>query len=250
MLMRSSEGSRRVQDALDNATSDGEREAVAREIHGCVVSAMRCPHANHVLQKCLSTLPPRSLQFIVDEITKLTGMAKKLAMHRYGGRIIQQLFGTCEVSQLQELTEMLLRDTVALSTHTFGNYSIQKLLQFGTAEQKYRCVRMLEQNVGSIVVNTHGAGVFAAAMQHSEPLDRIWLARAVAQDPTILPQLAQKRHGVGLVAQVMSELQGQGRAVAYQSLTARMAELQASRYGRKIVAHLQGGICSDAPCQA
>jgi hypothetical protein len=250
MLMRCSEGSRRVQDALDNATSDGEREAVAREMHGYVVSAMRCPHANHVVQKCLSTMQPGGLQFIVDEIIKTDGMVRKLAMHRYGGRIIQQLFGKCEASQVGELTEALLRDTVELSCHTYGNYSIQKLLQFGTAEQKYRCVRMLEQNVGSIVVTTHGAGVLGAAMQHSEPLDRIWLARAVAQDPTILPQLAQKRHGVGLVAQVVSELQGQDRARAYQSLTARMAELQGSRYGRKVAAHLQGSICCDAPCHA
>merc|ERR1740121_432231 len=246
--MRSSEGSRTVQDALDNDASDSEREAVAREMHGYVVSSARCPHANHVLQKCINTMPPSSLQFIVDEILKTAGMARKLAMNRYGGRIIQHLFGRCEASQVRELADALLQDAVALSSHTFGNHSIQKLLQFGTAEQKYRCVRMLEQNVGSIVVTVHGIGVFAAAMQHSEPLDRIWLARAVLQDPALMLRLAQQRHGVGFVTKVMSELQGEDRARACQSLTAHMVELRASRYGRKVAAHLQATTCGDVPC--
>jgi mRNA-binding protein PUF3 len=235
---RSSEGSRRVQDALDNASSDMEREILVKEMHGHALSAMRCPHANHVLQKCISLMPATSLQFMVDEIVKTAGLVKKVAMHRYGSRVIQQLLGKCEASQLTKLAEALLQDAVALSCHTFGNYSIQRLIRFGTAQQQYRCVRILEQNMGSIAWTTHGVAVVGAAMEHTSSTDRIWVARALLQDPKLLPHLAQKRHGASLVAQIMSELQGEERAQACRSLMVSVSELRASRYGRKAAACL------------
>merc|ERR1719195_1250538 len=102
-------------------------------------------------------------------------------MHRYGGRIVQQLLGKWEASQVWGLTEALLQDVVTLSCHTFGNYAIQRLLEFGTAEQQYRCLRAIEQNVGSIARNPSGAGVVAAALKHASQ-ERIWIARAVLQD--------------------------------------------------------------------
>merc|ERR1719145_46714 len=50
-LSRDAPGCRIVQDALDNATCDADRVALASEIRSHVWEALRCPHANFVLQK-------------------------------------------------------------------------------------------------------------------------------------------------------------------------------------------------------
>jgi len=206
-------------------------------LHGHAVRAMRCPHANHVLQKVISTMPAASLQFMVDEITQ-DDAAKKIATHRYGGRIVQQLLAKCEASQIRDLAEALLQDAVALCCHTFGNYAIQHLLRFGTAEQQYRCLRTIEQNIGAIARSPSGVSVIEAAMQHTCSLDRLWLARAVVQDPELLPHLAQARHGPGVVSQVIVVLPERERARACQVLTEAGAELRPSRYGKKVLASL------------
>lgn len=238
-LAHSPEGTRRLQNALDNASSK-ERELLVKEFHGRAVRAMRCPHANHVLQKIISVMPPASLQFLIDEIMGEDDLAKKLTTHRYGGRIVQQLLAKCSASQVGDLVETLLQDTAVLSCHYFGNFAIQHLLQSGTAEQQYRCIRSIERNMKTIASSTCGVGVVEVAMRFGSPLDRAWLARALIQAPELLFHLAQTRHGPGVVSHTMGALPKQERARTIQILSEASRELRATRYGKKVLASLEG----------
>ena len=56
-LSQDSKGCRDVQLAIEQATDDFRRVLVA-EVAGHVLDAMRCPHANHVLQKCITSSRP------------------------------------------------------------------------------------------------------------------------------------------------------------------------------------------------
>jgi len=244
-LSCSPDGCRQVQDALGKVVSDKERELLVNEFHGHAITAMRCPHANHVLQKCISVMPPASLQFMIDEMLQHQGLAKKVATHRYGTRIVQQLLKKCEASQLSGLAEALLQDAIALSCHGFGCFAIQHLLQFGTAEQQYRCVRTLEQNMGSIARSPCGVGVVAAAMKRACNEDKVWIARALLQDPKLLPSMAQMRYGEEVVPQVLSALVGKERVQAFRSLADASSELLSARYGRKVHAYLQVRMSGD-----
>lgn len=50
-----------VQNALEDAEGDWEREALVAELRGHAAEAARCPHANHVLQKALrASCAPRT----------------------------------------------------------------------------------------------------------------------------------------------------------------------------------------------
>jgi len=240
-LSVSPEGCRQVQDALDKAASDSERELLVSELHGHAIKAMRCPHANHVLQKCISIMPPASLQFLIDELLVQEGLVRKVAMHRYGGRIVQQLLRTCEASQLRGLAEAVLQNAVELSCHTFGNFAVQHLLEFGTAEQKYGLVRIIERNMQRVARSAPGGGVIAAALSHAAAEDLVWIARAVIQDPTVLAYLAHGRHGHVVVLQALSALPEQERSRACHVLRQGIAELRASRYGKRIAVYLEAG---------
>ena len=96
-LSQDSKGCRDVQLALEQAGEDLRRLIVA-EVAGHVLDAMRCPHANHVLQKCITSsrpateghrlsdcnhyasqfvrLRPADCQFIIDEIMACNGFVE------------------------------------------------------------------------------------------------------------------------------------------------------------------------------
>merc|ERR1719247_1621296 len=88
-LAREKEGCRLVQEALENATGDADRVALASEMRGRVWEALRCPNANFVLQKCIGVLRPQASQFIIDELRDKG--SSKAARHRFGCRVLQRL---------------------------------------------------------------------------------------------------------------------------------------------------------------
>merc|ERR1739848_142507 len=95
------------------------------ELKGHCVEASRCDHANHVLQKCICTIPSMSAQFIIDELLFAHGGVVKIARHQCGCRVIQRLIEHCAWEQLLPLVEALLADCLKLSHDKFGNYVIQ-----------------------------------------------------------------------------------------------------------------------------
>mmetsp|Transcript_80159 Transcript_80159/g.202763 ORF Transcript_80159/g.202763 Transcript_80159/m.202763 type:complete len:392 (-) Transcript_80159:254-1429(-) len=230
-------GSRRVQDALDEA-SDETREVALQEFHGRAVKAMRDPHANHVLQKCIRTLPAESLQFMIDELLEREGLAASIAKHRYGGRIVQQLLKKCDAAQVGGIAEALMHDAVTLACATFGTYSMQHLLQFGTDEQVHRLAEMVAENVATVGRSSAGSGVVAAAMEHAAAEDKVLIARAALQEPGLLGLLAQGRHSYRAVPQMLEVLDEVERLQAHGSLAQDLPALRAARYGRTVAKYL------------
>jgi len=231
-------GSRRVQEALDEA-SEETRIAMLQEFHSRAVKAMKDPHANHVLQKCISIMAPSSLQFMVDELLERDGLATAVARHRYGGRIVQQLLKKCDTSQVSGLAEALMQETVALACHTFGNFSVQHLLQVGTKEQQQRLLQTIIGSAETICRSKVGEGVVAAALDQGSPEERLRIARAVLLAPGLLVEVAQGRHGHKLVLRMLQVLDDQESLQAHMILAMNIAALRASRHGRTVAKHLE-----------
>jgi len=215
------------------------REAVLQEFRGRAVKAMRDPHANHVLQKCISIMAPTSLQFMVDELSERDGLATAVARHRYGGRIVQQLLKKCSASQVSGLAEALMQETVALACHSFGNFSVQHLLQFGTEEQQHRLAQTIMSSAETVCLSKAGAGVVAAVLEHASSKDRLLMTQAVLLVPGLLVELAQCRHGHTAVLRMLHVLEGQDSLQAHMSLAMEIAKLRASRFGRVVAKHLE-----------
>merc|ERR1719277_852214 len=129
-LSRDPRGCRAVQSALEEASTDKEREALAGELRGNCDRAARCPHANHVLQKIVVKLRPQSLQFVIDEIVEAGVL--QVARHKYGCRVIQRLIEHCEELQVQEVIGDLLRNFRLLAKRPYSNYVLQHMLQYGS----------------------------------------------------------------------------------------------------------------------
>merc|ERR1712023_89865 len=86
-LSRDAQGTFEVQKALDDCTNDEERAVLAAQLRGHVFEATQCPHANHVLRKIITLLPPAALNFVIMELMAegRNGIIE-LARHRFGCR--------------------------------------------------------------------------------------------------------------------------------------------------------------------
>lgn len=173
LSMTSTRGSLIVQDAI-SIVDVAQQKAMARQLHGHVLEAMRSPHANFVLQKCITEMPLSNIQFIVDT---MPGNVMAIAHHYYGCRVIMRLFEHCSFEQTDNLAKELLSDTEALiklCKKRSGNYVVQSVLEHlsVTSDQRRRLVDLLCSHFCELSVNMIGKFVVLKLVALGVPLDK------------------------------------------------------------------------------
>jgi len=199
-LAASTAGCRVVQHALDLAT-DSERVTLAEQLKGRVVEALMCPHANHVLQKCVELLPAESLQFVIDEMHDHVVVA---ARHRYGCRVLERLIE--RAWQTESLVDDVLADTNQLCRHPFGNFVVQHVLKLGTARQKRSIVGTLHADIQRLARHRVASHVVRCALVNASEEDRQLLIGALTADPEDLADLAHHHCGSYVVRQLRKDV--------------------------------------------
>jgi len=239
-LARDPAGTRAVQQAFHDATSNDHRVDLALELHTHVWEALKCPQANHVIQKCISTLPAIDSQFIIDELLRVGhGSIAKAAKHRYGCRILQRLFEHCSSAQLSTIRHDLLIDAVSLCGHNFAKYVMQHLLEFGTSSDISRLTDILATNVSTLAADGSGCAVLDSALKHSSGPSQACLVQELLSDPGLFADMACSRHGQ-LAAKFALELADPPHKwVAMNRLSDQKEKLQNSRYGRVLFSCMQ-----------
>lgn len=232
-LARDPEGCRALQEAFEDCDSDDTRAALAWELRTHVWEALKSPNANHVIQKCISTIRPLDLQFIVDELMQAgSGAVCKAARHRYGCRVLQRLLEHCLPEQKNRLAEQLLTEAVTLSTHLFGNYVMQHLLEHGSDAHISSLTQVLTANASVVCRDPHGSAVLEKCFAHASPTAQAALANALVMDPEQLAVMGCSRHGNRAAKEALVAAEQQFRDLAMTALVSQRDKLRASRYGR------------------
>lgn len=234
-------GSRAVQEAIELCSTDEEREAIASELAGHIWEAVRCPHANFVVQRLIVALKPSACQFIIDEIMKPGSKSVGyLARHKYGCRTLQRLLEHCSQQQTLPIIEGLLAEVVPLSRHPYGNYVVQQLFEHGNNEQRVCAVQKLVKNVVLVASDCNGGAVLLKAMMNTSKQEQSLLAHAMATESGLVLSIARSRYGHAVAQMVFSALSEPCRSCLARELVAHSEELRASRYGRLLLNSLAG----------
>lgn len=234
-LSQDSKGCRKMQDAFEYA-SDQERLTLASELKGHVWQALKCGNANHVLQKCITTMKPANVQFIINELTHNgTGGAAHAARHRFGCRVIERLLEHCSAEQLHPLVEELLADCDALSSHIYGYYCMQHLIEHLEPEVAIRISAALEQNLSRITPESYVGAVIGSALTKASNIGAQSLAAALLQDPERASSMACSRWGNSAVKHALQLVDVPLRDKACTELMWYSARLRSNRYGRLVV---------------
>jgi hypothetical protein len=191
-------GCRIVQKAAEVGTTSDQQE-IAEKLHGHVQEAMRSPHANHVLQKCIEIMPPDRIDFV---LTELKGEGAFAARHRFGCRILQRLIEHCPPWQTEELISEVLGDTARLCRHQYGNFVIQHILQHGTPAHRSAIAGVLCEDTIRLAKHRIASHVLSCAMVHCAADDVQKLTKVVLNDAGQLADLSRRQYGSFVVREV------------------------------------------------
>lgn len=233
-------GSRAVQEAIELCSSDAEREAIAKELHGHIWEAVRCPHANFVVQRLIVALRPGACQFIIEEILRPGPKSIcYLARHKYGCRTLQRLLEHCNHVQTAPLAEAMLAEVVPLSRHPYGNYVLQQLLEHGSCAHQSLIIQRLLKSVALIGSDSNGVAVLLKALANGSQEERVQLALALNLEPGLILSIARSRYGHAVAQLVVNYLPEPQKVELCREVAAHSEELRASRYGRLVLNNLE-----------
>jgi len=231
-LSQDSQGTFVVQRALDECGTTEERVVLAAELRGHVYEATQCPHANHVLRKVIELLPAESLHFVVVELLSLgpNGIVD-VASHRFGCRILEGLLLHCPQEQLHIIVDCILAHAPALCTHMYGNFVVQRLLEYSCPKVRSRLLRLIQGSVTRLGTSFYGAAVLGKALQNGSPAEISVLARAIVSVSGLLAAIARYRSGKVVVEIVLEAFDDtEEKQTAAYELAA--PPLKASKNGR------------------
>jgi len=250
--LSSAEGSRAFQAAMREARSNEERAALAGELRGLVWQAIRCPNANHALQKCIEVLPAQATNFIFDELAAgpdgCGGGIGLAARHRYGCRVLERLVEQGHSDWYGALLDALVADSAELSVHAWGSYVIQSTLEHAPRKWRRKLHRMIERNIGLADTKPYARAVISKAIENAEDGELASLAQAISSRPGLLSRMACTRHGYPGVLHLLRALAGAEVHEIRRQLTEEMDTFRRTRYGRIVVAVLKD-IADAAPEQ-
>eukprot|EP00440_Ansanella_granifera_P031586 gb/GFBE01034286.1/.p1 GENE.gb/GFBE01034286.1/~~gb/GFBE01034286.1/.p1 ORF type:complete len:338 (+),score=63.10 gb/GFBE01034286.1/:1-1014(+) len=230
-LSQNPAGCREVQHAIDIAPDDEARLAIAEELYGHEWEAMRCPHANHVLQKCIEKLRPESVQFIVDAL-RVDDLPSQAARHKFACRIVQRLLEHCPNEQVSDIIQTIIDEASHIACHPYGNYVVQHILKHGNDKQRGILASNVIEGIRDLCSDPYGCAVVCCVMSTASHELRAALAERLVGKPHLLVQLACSRHGHPAAKEVMEVLDDDRRKEAQAILAAEEGTLLASRYGR------------------
>mmetsp|Transcript_44031 Transcript_44031/g.90945 ORF Transcript_44031/g.90945 Transcript_44031/m.90945 type:complete len:455 (+) Transcript_44031:46-1410(+) len=142
-LSQDKKGCRMVQKALEVAGR--ETAAIAAELSGHILEAIKHPEANYVVQKAITQLSVGGSRFIVEE---MLGSAVAVAKNRMGCRIFCRLLEFCSTNpKVGHLVDELLADISELCCHSFAHHVIQSVLEHGEERHKHVIAQTLVADV-------------------------------------------------------------------------------------------------------
>jgi hypothetical protein len=191
-------GCRTVQRAVEVADF-GHQTGLAKGLHGRVLDAAASPHANHVLQKCITTLSPEQMKFVVAE---LEGKAVVVARHRYGCRVLERLIEHSPQARIEGIIDEVLDGVEALCRHAFGNFVIQHILEHGTDAHRQRVASSLCTDALRFAKHRVASHVIKAALLHSHGPEKDCLIQALAGNPADFSTLAHHHCGSFVVREL------------------------------------------------
>jgi len=198
---------RAMQLALGSAPAK-DAAALALGLRGRVRETIQSMHGNYVLQKIIEVVPASVSSFIVEE---LLGIAAEVSRHRFGCRVLCRLLEHLSPSDqwISALVNEILRDAVSLCRHTYGNFVVQHILEFGLADQQHEVVSALSKDLRGNARNQHASHGIEKALSFCPVSDRDAILEELFQDPNNLLELAGHQFGCYVVRALLKLPEGQ-----------------------------------------
>lgn len=192
-LSMDQDGSRLLQACLQAGDRKTQAGIVA-ELRGHACEMLSSPHANHVLQKLVELMPPKSVSFILDEIAN-KWTPDFIAKHKFGCRVLERIiehFSACPAVQpvLTVFLNHLLENAAMHSYHAFSTFIMQHILEHGSLEHKQMIISSLRGDLEKAAMDSHASGVLDKGLSFLPLEEQLELADEVLSVDGLIGRMA------------------------------------------------------------
>ena len=164
----------------------------------------------------------------VDEAAALGGLLE-LAHDQNGCRFLQDQLDLRNKAHVDAVFEAVSVDVVALSMDPFGNYLIQKLVQYGTVEQRTALVAGASAQLIAIALNVHGTRVVQKMIEVADTAAQLEMLIA-AMAPRVM-ELILDMNGNHVVQRCLASLAPHHAAFIFEAVQAETVRVSTHRHG-------------------
>lgn len=174
---------------------------LADTLRGHICDAVKSPHANFVVQKCIEVLRPVAFQFIIDEL--MGDSLGCMAEHKFGCRVVMRLLELSLPHQVRQVVGVVMPSISKLARHRYGNYVVQSMISNSATEQRHRILGTLRQEIALMCQDHYGSSVVRTVLKSGDDSDRAPLALAILKSQGLVKQLVHTQHGQAIVKLVI-----------------------------------------------
>jgi hypothetical protein len=164
----------------------------------------------------------------VEEAAALGGLLD-LAHDQNGCRFLQDQLDLRARTHIDLVFEAVCVDAISLSMDPFGNYLIQKLVQYGTAEQRGALVSVVAPSLITVALNVHGTRVIQKMIEVADT-DEQTHALVRAMEGGIM-ELILDMNGNHVVQRCLASLAPSSAAFVYDAVRNETVRVATHRHG-------------------
>ncbi|RYR13856.1 hypothetical protein Ahy_B04g070625 isoform I [Arachis hypogaea] len=223
-----------------------QKAQLVRELDGHVMRCVRDQNGNHVIQKCIESIPTKKIAFI---ISAFRGQVAILSMHPYGCRVIQRVLEHCtDEIQCQFIVDEILESVYALAQDQYGNYVTQHVLERGKAQERSQIISKLSGHIVQLSQHKFASNVIEKCLEYGDATERELLISEIIgheeRNDNLLIMMKDQfaNYVIQKVIDICSENQ---RVILLSHIRVHAHALKKYTYGKHIVARLEqqfGGV--------
>jgi hypothetical protein len=239
-LALSAKGTRIVQKAIE--MTGGETQlALSHCFHGRVKQLLDSHHGNHVLQHCVTFMPPHANHFILHELSFCSGGWLGVIKHRFGCRVVERLLEFCHWEMTCPIVAAVVSDIEAVAKHPFANYVVQHILEYVPDHRLVVVNALIQVGVQYLAQHRVASNIVERAFEHGDTNIQKMLAEAVLLCPYAVVEMGCSRYGSFTVRRMLDALPEPLVSMAVQQLgdPQSIKSLRAAKHGRHIAARVE-----------
>ncbi|CAE6921363.1 unnamed protein product [Symbiodinium natans] len=156
-----------------------------------VVTLAKDPNGNHVVQRCLESLPSDAHGFIFRAVAK---DIEDVASHRHGCRIVQRCIDAAKGPERKMMIGAICQASLALIQDPFGNYVVQYVLGLQDPQASSLIVTAMMGRLNVLSRQKFSSNVVERCLQLASDEDRARMITELA-DPRGLGELLRDIYG-------------------------------------------------------
>eukprot|EP00403_Amphidinium_massartii_P018153 CAMPEP_0178428648 /NCGR_PEP_ID=MMETSP0689_2-20121128/30388_1 /TAXON_ID=160604 /ORGANISM="Amphidinium massartii, Strain CS-259" /LENGTH=1091 /DNA_ID=CAMNT_0020050431 /DNA_START=229 /DNA_END=3500 /DNA_ORIENTATION=- len=229
-------GARAVQKLVDTVSGTPLVPRLVAALDGSVVLLTKDPNGNHVVQRCLESLPPEAHGFIFRAIvTEILDAST----HRQGCRIVQRCIEAAVGQNRQLLIASICHNTLLLVQDPFGNYVVQYVLSLN---DEHACA-LIVQRIGGCLNNLSrqkfSSNVVERCLQLCGPQEREQMLMELCSLGSIVGELLRDVYGNYVIQSALSIASEPHLSVLLSLIRPVLPSMRMNNQGRRIAQKLE-----------